>query len=494
MRRHPLIYEINTALWLDRLSKRYERPVTLDSIPDEVIEELASWGFDAIWMMGVWERSPRAREIALHHPGLLADYARTLPDYQPEQILGSPYAVYRYQVDERFGGRQGLATFRGQLVEKAMGLILDYVPNHTAIDHPWIVECPRCLVQGTAEDRQYRHTDFFSVTLPNGEERIYAHGRDPYFPPWSDTAQIDAFSPEARENTRRTLHEIAQQCDGVRCDMAMLLATRIFAQTWSRADKPLMEFWTDVIPFVKAHYPEFIFIAEVYWNMEPELQALGFDFTYDKTLYDRSLREAGYAIRDHIMAPFEYQQRMVRFVENHDEARAITAFGPQRAIPAAALAATLPGMRMFYEGQFEGRRVKIPVQLGVAPYETPAPGILSFYRALISEVNRRPYHDGQYMILGAHPAPGRGNPVHEHIVAYAWALGEDWRIVVANFADQPIKVQLSMPRPGYSGTWCVENALNSAEVTMHAETRILTEGLHVDMVGYSAKILRVSRV
>src|SRR5215831_3263923 len=151
LRRNPSIYEIHTAVWLTELSRRYGRPVTLGDIPAEVIDELVSWGFDAVWMMGVWERSPRAREIGLKHPDLMAEYTRVLPGWTPDQVPGSPYAVHRYTADSRFGGRDWLATFRQALKDRGSGLILHLVPNHVAVAHPCTDECTACLVRGTQE-------------------------------------------------------------------------------------------------------------------------------------------------------------------------------------------------------------------------------------------------------------------------------------------------------------------------------------------------------
>jgi len=494
LRRNPIVYEINTAVWLDRLSKRYERPVTLDTIQDEVLDELAAWHFDAVWLMGVWERSPRGREVALAHSGLQTEYNQALPGYTPEHILGSPYAVHRYSVDPRFGGREGLAAFRSRLARRGMKLILDYVPNHVAVDNPWTTEAPGVFVRGDENDLRHAPSDFFRVEASDGNAHIYAHGRDPYFPPWTDTVQIDAFAEEARHKTRETLLDIASQCDGVRCDMVMLMVSRIFAQTWRRITQPQTQFWMEVIPPVKARHPDFMFAAEVYWGMESELQALGFDYTYDKTLYDRMTHDTGRAIRDHLMAPLFYRRRMVLFTENHDEPRALTAFGP-RWQAAAVLAATAPGMSLFHEGQFDGRRVKLPVQLGVGPDEGSTPDVTAFYRLLLDEINAEVYHDGVYMILAAHPAPGSYESApHEHLVNYAWATTDDMRVVAINFSENPMQARLILPRPELiRGTWRFENMLAPGESVLRTGESLLTEGLPVEIPGFGAKIWRAVR-
>jgi Alpha amylase, catalytic domain len=492
LRRNPLIYQINTWVWLTDLSERFGRTVTLGSVPPEVFDELAAWQPDAIWTMGVWERSPRGRQIALTHEGLQFEYERALPGFKPEQVVGSPYAIHRYVVDSHLGGNDELAAFRAQLRRHSIGLILDYVPNHVAVDHPWTVEHPEGLVQGTAEDLRTHAASYFTVP-ENG--KIFAHGRDPNWPAWTDTTQVDVFSEVGREQSLAAIMNIASQCDGVRCDMAMLVVNRVFARVWSRDQAPATEFWDKVIPAVKARYRAFIFMAEVYWDMEAELQALGFDYTYDKRLYDRLRHENVHTVRDHLLAASSYQQKMVRFIENHDEARAMSAFEPpEKTRAAATVIAALPGAKLFHDGQFEGRRVRIPVQLGARPHEPVNEALLAFYRKLIAEVRDAPYHDGVYMALGSHPILG-GDTGHEHLLAFAWALGEDWRIIVTNYSDQPVKGRTMLPRPAFAGlrTWRFHEVLGAVETVLIVGDDVLTSGLPVTLEPYGAQIFVVTR-
>src|SRR5947209_4175363 len=134
-RKYPTVYEINTWVWLDELSRAHGRRVTLGDVPQDELERIAGLGFDAVWLMGVWERSPAARQISRTNPSLLEEYARTLPDFTEEDIVGSPYAIIAYRVDPAMGGDEGLADFRARLSATKLALILDFVPNHMAIDH-----------------------------------------------------------------------------------------------------------------------------------------------------------------------------------------------------------------------------------------------------------------------------------------------------------------------------------------------------------------------
>ncbi|MBE2192907.1 MAG: alpha-amylase [Anaerolinea sp.] len=491
MRHHPLIYEINTWVWLTGISRKYGYTITLGNVPPEELDALAAHRFDAVWLMGVWERSPAARWIATQHAGLLGEYAHALPDYTRDEVVGSPYAIHRYQVDGHLGGREGLAHFREELRRRGVRLILDYVPNHVAVDHHWTEDHPDALLRGVEADIARTHGGYYRAA--NG--RIFAHGRDPYFPPWGDTVQINAFSPQARAVTRDTLIEIGQQCDGVRCDMAMLLVNRIFSMTWSLVSNGLPEFWQEVIPAVKSEHPDFLFMAEVYWDMEHELQKLGFDYTYDKLLYDRLLHQGVPSVRDHIMGAWGYQERMVRFIENHDEPRALTSFGDRKIVPAIVLMLTLPGMKLLYEGQLEGRRVKLPVQLGRAPDEPVVEWLKTFYTHALSEAVKPPYHEGVFMMLGMHPLPNEPeSSLHSAIIAYCWAYYHDWRIVLVNLSGHGARGRLLLPRPEFRGPglWRFRDSLNEEDVRDIRGDDVLSSGLIVDMPPYSAKVFHAS--
>jgi hypothetical protein len=173
--KHPVIYEINTWVWLYELSRKYNKPITLSSVPSEEWNYLSSFGFDAIWFMGVWERSPKGIQVALSNEGLMAEFHRVLPDLQPGDIVGSPYCVRRYVVDEHLGGPEGLAMARKILSKRNIRLILDYVPNNVAPDHPWSLEHPEYFIQGDDNDlNQY-------LTILSSEWKVFANG-DPTWP------------------------------------------------------------------------------------------------------------------------------------------------------------------------------------------------------------------------------------------------------------------------------------------------------------------------
>jgi len=182
--------------------------------------------------------------------------------------------VHNYVVDEHLGGPEGLIMARQMLAQRGLRLILDFVPNHLATDHPWVFEHPDFFVQGTREDLAQAPGAFFEVG-----GTVIANGRDPYFPPWQDVAQLNAFSSPLRQAIIEIVNSIAKQCDGMRCDMTMLLLNNIFMQTWGgHVGDPLPEeYWREVISAVRFQHPRVLFIAEAYWDLEWELLQLGFD-------------------------------------------------------------------------------------------------------------------------------------------------------------------------------------------------------------------------
>ena len=198
---------------------------------------------------------------------------------------------------------------------------------------------------------------------------MLAHGRDPYFPAWPDVVQLNAFAPDLRAAVAETLLDLAGQCDGVRCDMAMLMLNDVFARTWGdrAGPRPAEEYWPDLIAAVKAATPDFVFLAEAYWDLEWTLQQQGFDYCYDKRLYDRLVHEHAEQVRGHLTADVAYQDKLLRFIENHDEPRAAATFPPERARAAAVATLTQTGARLVHEGQLEGRRCSCPSSSPAGP-------------------------------------------------------------------------------------------------------------------------------
>lgn len=426
-----ILYEINTWVWLTDLSAKYQQPIRLGNVPDVEWQRLAAMGINAIWLMGVWTRSPAAVALTFANPYALREFKEMLPDFTPEDLVGSAYSIQNYSVDPHLGGPEGLAAERRKLAELGIRLILDYVPNHVAPDHAWAFEHPEYFVHGNHDDLERDPDSFMQVG-----DRIYARGRDPNFPAWQDTLQLNAFSPALRTASVATLDSILAQCDGVRVDMAMLFINRIFAQTWKEriAERPVDEFWPVVITSVRAAHPSALFIAEAYWGTEPELLTMGFDACYDKSLYD-ALRDRKPTILTRLMPVHaQIHQSRVRFIENHDEKRAVSAFAKGYWRAAAIFTATLPGMTMFHDGQFEGRKKRISVLLGRRAVEHADPSAEQFYAKLLEVIRHPTIQTGVCKSLPVYTPRGRRQT---RCQAWMWTrLGEAF-LIFANASRFP---------------------------------------------------------
>ncbi len=473
---YPTLYEINTWVWLSELSQKYRKAVDLSSVPAAEWDAIAAYGFDSVWFMGVWERSPAGIAIANQNKGLLDDFRRALPDFRPEDNVGSPYCVRRYVVDGHLGGPEGLAVARQELSKRGIQLILDFVPNHVALDHPWVVEHPEYFIRGSAEDAKNDPSSFLGLS-----GTVFARGRDPYFPAWPDVLQLKAFEAGLRQAVIETISSIAQQCDGIRCDMAMLFLNQIFERTWGdrAGHRPATEYWVDVISAIKSSYTGFLFIAEAYWDLEWELQQQGFDFCYDKKLYDRMEHSNAERIRLHLYADLAYQGRLLRFIENHDEPRAAVTFSLAKQRAAALTTATLPGIKLFHEGQFEGRKVRPPVFLGRRPDEPVDKDLRGFYGKLLEAVNRKAFREGQWSLCELTGWPD--NASFQNLVAWSWVHDDERHLIVVNFSDCPVQAQVRVPWNDTGGArWRLIDVLSAATHERDGD-EMLSPGLYVEL-------------
>lgn len=478
----PVIYELDTAAWLRDVGDRAGKAVTLATVPTAEWELVTPEGVDAVWLMGVWERSPAGVRIAIDAPELVASFRAALPDVGDADVIGSPYCIRRYEVDARFGGREGLAAARTALARRGVRLVVDFVPNHVAPDHPWLADHPEHFVRGDDGDLVREPGSFLRVG-----EAVVARGRDPYFPPWPDVAQLDAFASGLRGAAADTLIDIGHQADGVRCDMAMLLLNDVFARTWGEraGAPPEREYWTEVIGSVRAVHPDLLFVAEAYWDLEWELLQLGFDHCYDKRLYDRLLHEAPAAVRGHLGADVGYQRRMVRFLENHDEPRVAAELGPAQERAAAVAIATLPGATLWHEGQFEGWRVHLPVFLGRRPTEPVDEELRRFHLALLAAV--APRRAGHWALCRASGWPEDSSC--DQLLTWCWADDEQRSLVAVNYADAPAAARVHLPWTDLEARpWQLEDLL-SGDVFERDGTEVATDGLYVELPPWGAHVL-----
>lgn len=353
---NPRIYEVNTRVWI----KQYGINAGLSDIPDDFINLLHNWGINALWMMGVWKNNPETIEKYCFEPALVASYNNSLPDWQKSDVIGSPYAIDKYEINPSLGNEDDIIRFRARLNKAGIKLILDFVPNHFSSHSELLKTNPEIFLP--SDHALFRSDTFTFFPSPFDKDKYFTHGRDPLFPPWKDTAQVNFFSDDARQFLIQILRKLTTLCDGVRCDMAMLPLNNVFYNTWVGIlkkygfEKPSTEFWKDAVSTIKNLRKDFLFIAEAYWDLEWHLQQLMFDFTYDKRLTDRLVSADLRTIKDHLKAEMDFQQKSLRFIENHDEERAALKFGKDRSLPAAMVISTIPGMILYHDGQFEGKK------------------------------------------------------------------------------------------------------------------------------------------
>ena len=445
MSRYPSLYQINTRVWLTALSEKLGRPATLDDATDAELDVLAATGVDWIWLLSVWRTGPAAQRISRANPEWRHEFQQTLPDLREDDIAGSGFAITGYTVHPALGGDPALARIRKRLRKRGLRLMLDFVPNHMAPDHPWVEEHPEFFIAGTEADLAEAPQNYTRVKAGPGE-KVLAYGRDPYFAGWPDTLQLDYSNPATQEAMRGELLRIARQCDGVRCDMAMLVLPEVFKRTWGRR-APL--FWPDTIGRVRKEVPGFCFMAEVYWDLEWTMQQQGFDYAYDKRLYDRLRDGHARPVREHLFAGLDYQDKLARFMENHDEPRAAATFERAQHEAAAIVTYLSPGLRFFHQGQFEGRKKRISPHLVRAPHEPVDKDVEQFYERLLAVLRDTAVRDGCWQLLEC-GAAWDGNWTWDCCLSWMWTGNEGrLRLVAVNYAGNHSQCRVRVPAVGH---------------------------------------------
>jgi glycosidase len=383
-----------------------------------------------------------------------------------------------------------LHRLRARLHQRGLKLMLDFVPNHMALDHPWIDSHPEYFVAGTTADLLNAPQNYVRVATTKGD-RIFAHGRDPFFPGWPDTLQLDYSNPDTQRAMIAELTAIARRCDGVRCDMAMLVLPDVFERTWGRRPN---QFWPTAIQQTRAAVPGFCFMAEVYWDLEWTMQQQGFDYAYDKRLYDRLRDRHTQAARDHLRAGLDYQDRLARFLENHDEPRAAATF-PRDVHEAAAIVTFLsPGLRFFHQGQFDGRAKRISPHLVRAPDEPPDEALHAFYERLLAVLRRPEVRDGRWDLLECRAA-WDGNGTADGFIAFAWQKSGAERLVVAvNFADTQAQCYVPLPFPDIAGSMVRLDDLMGPARYLRAGDDLVGKGLYLDIGPWTYHVFAVNTV
>ena len=403
----------STYVWLAQLSKQYQRSITrLDQIPPEELASLAARGMNALWLIGLWDRSRASRTI------------KRLCG--KEDAVASAYSLFDYQIAEDLGGHAAYNVLRERAAAHGVRLASDMVPNHMGIDSTWVVEHPEWFlsrgdspypayrfdgpdlsndgrVEIKIEDHYYEQTDAAVVFRRRdkwtGDTRYVYHGNDGTSFPWNDTAQLDYLNPAVREQVIQTILQVARLFPIIRFDAAMTLAKRHIQRLWypapgaggaipSRAEYSMttaefdaripIEFWREVVDRVATEVPGTLLLAEAFWMMEGYfVRTLGMHRVYNSAFMNLLRDEDNAHYRGLLKQTMEFDpgimKRYVNFMSNPDERTAIDQFGTgDKCFGIATLMSTLPGLPMFGHGQVEGFTEKYGMEYQRPRYdETP---------------------------------------------------------------------------------------------------------------------------
>jgi len=464
---NPSLYEIDARVWLAGLARTLGRPLTLDDVPDVELDRLARRGFDWVWLTSVWQTGCAGQRISRTHAEWRAGFQAALPDLRDDDIVGSGFAITGYAASRRLGGDAALARLRDRLHARDVRLMLDFVPNHTALDHRWVAE----------------HPEYYVAAGDGG----LAHGRDPFFPAWPDTLQLDYANPATQKAMLGELLRVAAKCDGVRCDMAMLVLPDVFERTWGGRPAP---FWPDAIARVRDRSPQFCFLAEVYWDLEATLLARGFDYAYDKRLYDLLRDGDACRIREHLRAERDHQRKLARFIENHDEPRAAATFAPGMHEAAAVVAFLVPGLRFFHQGQLEGRRRRTSPHLARAADEAVDEGLRQFYDALLALLREPAFREGNFALRDCTPA-WDGNGSSDAFIA--WTCDDrdgGRRLIAVNYAPHRSQCHVRFADAALDGVVRLRDLMGPARY--ERDGRELSErGLYLDLPAWAYHVFAI---
>jgi len=437
------IYEINTRLHCN----------SFDQITASELAEIARLGFDAIWPMGVWQISKGALKVS---------------KIISEDFEGSPYAIPDYRFNREFGGKSKFRSLVERAHSSGLSVIVDFVSNHMALDSKWIDSNPSFFIRSNPRVRHQKEGEYF--LHKSGE--VVAFGRDPFFPPWHDTAQLDYANPKLRESMTEVLLWISRFADGVRCDMAMLvLRDHIREQWYSNApegwfdNQMPQEFWQEAISEVKRSRPDFTFIAETYWDKERLLLDMGFDLVYEKKLYDALVGHNAEQVNERLSLAVEQLERSLCFIENHDEQRAASIFAAKDNLAAAALILSLPSSSLIHEGQMEGKRERLPVQRLRPLTDEPADPILKqSYEEILAVTSQDVFRHGSFQSFdcGVWGTVSFLRQDATRVVAYIGQISQGWH----KFYNTPLDLSHPGHAIGATGRLQITNLLNQQSIVV----------------------------
>ena len=474
------LLEISTRPYLYELTQRYGKDISkLSEIPDEVFDEWETKGFKWVWFMGVWQLG----EIGLKHdredPSLRASYDTILPGWTEEDVIGSPYAIVKYEVNTDIGTAEDLAIIRQKLHQRGIKLMVDFVPNHSAFDSEDITKHVNYYIRappGTKDPKKYTDDGIAYGTCGDWCE------------PWTDVAQFNYFDLEFRASRIEILKKIASVADGMRCDMAHLMINSNFAEIWATElaawnyTTPTTEFWADAISAVKADYPDCIFMAEAYGDdIQTKLHSFGFDYSYDKEAIDQ--------LKNHDVQGLLSKLKkldlnvVAHFTENHDEPRSMASFWNYAPASDAASAAllSLPGVRLFFQDEWYGYAKKLDVHLRRAVSEDPDTTVQTFFSTLFKVLKLDSVANGDFTMIDFN---GGSN-----VLSWKWVKGDEHVLFCVNFGEsqQNGKVIFDDVPQGQADVTLTELVTG---VEYHEPASTLREGYSIHLDQYQVQIFK----
>ncbi|MDP3149202.1 MAG: alpha-amylase family glycosyl hydrolase [Ignavibacteria bacterium] len=471
----------NVFVWLNQLSKKYERDIyRLDHIPDEELDRLVNWNINALWLIGLWERSAASKKI--------------------KQFCGNPeaapsaYSLYDYVIAEQLGGEQAFENLKYRCTQRHIRLSSDMVPNHTGIFSKWILERPDYFIQAPnspypgytftgpdlsddshyqirIEDKYYAKTDaavvFQLIDNWSGQIRYIYHGNDGTNMPWNDTAQLNLLLPEVRESLIQTIMHVARKTPIIRFDAAMTLAKKHFSRLWypqpghggaipSRSDYALSyeafnqvfpeEFWREVVDRINAEMPHTLLLAEAFWLMEGYfVRSLGMHRVYNSAFMHMFMKEENDKYRDLITNTLEFNpeilKRYVNFMSNPDEETAVNQFGKgDKYFGVAVMMITLPGLPMFAHGQVEGYTEKYGMEYYKAYYnEFVDESLVKRHEEELFPLMQKRYLFSQVSNFEFYDFIDESGNLNENVFAFSNMSGNERTIVLYNNSYEQAK-------------------------------------------------------